>query len=136
MAKVKGLGGIFFKTRDPQGMKAWYVKHLGITPEKDGEVLFRWRDRDDPERVGYTVWSPFPQDTGYFGPGTSPYMVNFRVDDLDGLLRQLREAGVKVEERVEESEFGRFGWFTDPDGNRVELWEPPPGSQGTNGPPG
>jgi predicted enzyme related to lactoylglutathione lyase len=80
---------------------------------------------ENEQRPGYTLWSPFAADTDYFGPGTQPYMVNFRVDDLDALLAQLRAAGVEVDERVDQSEFGRFGWITDPEGTRIELWQPP-----------
>jgi len=128
MARVTGLGGIFFKTRNPKAIHEWYEKHLGIKKDADGSVVFKWRHLEDKEHVGYTVWGPFSHDTQYFGPGPSPYMINFRVDDLDGMLKKLRHAGIQVEKEIEESEYGRFGWIVDPDGNRVELWEPPEGS--------
>lgn len=121
MAKVTGLGGIFFKSRDPAALSAWYAKHLGLDVEEWGGVRFV----ENEQRPGYTLWSPFAADTGYFGPGPQQHMINFRVDDLDALLAQLRAAGVEVDERVEQSEFGRFGWITDPEGSRVELWQPP-----------
>jgi predicted enzyme related to lactoylglutathione lyase len=121
MAKVTGLGGIFFKSRDPAALSAWYAQHLGLDVEEWGGARFN----EDAQRPGYTLWSPFAADTGYFGPGTQPYMINFRVDDLDALLAQLRAAGVEVDERIEQSEFGRFGWVVDPEGTRVELWQPP-----------
>ncbi|EIL94452.1 VOC family protein [Rhodanobacter spathiphylli] len=121
MAKVIGLGGIFFKSRDPAALTAWYAKHLGLDAEAWGGARFV----EDEQRPGYTLWSPFAADTEYFGPGPQACMINFRVDDLDALLAQLRAAGVAVDERVEESEFGRFGWITDPEGARVELWQPP-----------
>jgi predicted enzyme related to lactoylglutathione lyase len=121
MAKVTGLGGIFFKSRDPAALGAWYAQHLGLNVEEWGGVRFDENER----RPGYTLWSPFAADTGYFGPGAQSYMINFRVDDLDALLAQLRSAGVAVDERVDESEFGRFGWITDPEGTRIELWQPP-----------
>jgi len=121
MAKVTGLGGIFFKSRDPAALGAWYAQHLGLDVEEWGGARFA----EDERRAGYTLWSPFAADTGYFGAGPQPYMLNFRVDDLDALLAQLRAAGVAVDERVEQSEFGRFGWITDPEGSRVELWQPP-----------
>jgi predicted enzyme related to lactoylglutathione lyase len=121
MAKVTGLGGIFFKARDPAALGAWYAKHLGLSVEKWGGVRFD----DDPARAGYTLWSPFGADTGYFAPSTQPYMVNFRVDDLDALLAQLRADGIAVDDRVDESEYGRFGWLMDPEGTRIELWQPP-----------
>ena len=121
MAKVTGLGGIFFKSRDPAALSAWYAQHLGLNVEEWGGVRFD----EDAQRPGYTLWSPFAADTGYFGPGAQSYMINFRVDDLDALLAQLRSAGVEVDERVDQSEFGRFGWITDPEGTRIELWQPP-----------
>ncbi|MEY2168138.1 MULTISPECIES: VOC family protein [unclassified Rhodanobacter] len=121
MAKVTGLGGIFFKSRDPAALGAWYAQHLGLDVEEWGGARFA----EDERRAGYTLWSPFAADTGYFGGGPQSYMLNFRVDDLDALLAQLRAAGVAVDERVEQSEFGRFGWITDPEGSRVELWQPP-----------
>ena len=122
MAQVTGVGGIFFKSRDPQALSAWYAQHLGFKVEEFGGVQFY----DDNARPGFTLWSPFKQDTKYFEPGTKDFMINFRVDDLHALLAQLRAAGVEVDAKVDESEYGRFGWIMDPDGNRVELWEPPP----------
>lgn len=121
MARVTGVGGIFFKARDPQGLSAWYARHLGLSIEEFGGTLFH----DDSTLPGYLVWSPFKEDTKYFEPSSKPFMVNFRVDDLDALLVALRGAGVQVDARIEESEFGRFGWIMDPEGNRVELWQPP-----------
>ena len=122
MAKVIGFGGVFFKARDPKTLAAWYETHLGLKLEEFGGALFF----DDAARPGYVVWAPFAENTKYFEPSAKPYMVNFRVDDLHALLAQLRGAGVQVDARVDESEFGRFGWIMDPEGNRVELWEPPP----------
>jgi len=121
MAKVIGLGGIFFKSRDAKALNEWYAKHLGLPVEKWGGARFN----EDSARPGYTLWSPFAADTTHFAPSTLPYMINFRVDDLDGLLAQLRADGVTVEDKVEESEFGRFGWIMDPEGTRIELWQPP-----------
>jgi predicted enzyme related to lactoylglutathione lyase len=121
MAKVIGLGGIFFKSRDPKGLSEWYAKHLGLPVHDWGGATFD----EDESRKGKTLWSPFAADTTYFAPSTQPYMINFRVDDLDGLLAQLREAGVEVDPRVDDSEFGRFGWIMDPEGTRIELWQPP-----------
>lgn len=134
MKRVTGIGGIFFKAKNPRQLKAWYADHLGIKPlddspwgGDDAAPLLQWRDIDNPERKGYTVHGIFPQDTTYFDPSTAPFMVNFRVDDLDGLLAALREEGVTVEDRVEELPFGRFAWIIDPEGNRIELWEPAEG---------
>ena len=124
MKRVTGIGGIFFKTKDPEAMKTWYREHLGIVPEADGHVLFKWRDQDAPEQMGYTAWAPFRNDTDYFAPSTAPFMINYRVDDLHALLDQLRQEGVEVIDKVEEYEFGRFGWIVAPEGNKIELWEP------------
>lgn len=121
MAKAIGIGGIFFKAQDPKALAAWYGKHLGLEITDFGGAMFA----EDAKRPGCTLWSPFKSDTKYFEPSTNPYMINFRVDDLHALLAQLREAGVQVDDKVDESSFGRFGWIMDPDGNRVELWEPP-----------
>ncbi|WP_266183929.1 VOC family protein [Dyella humicola] len=121
MAKVIGLGGIFFKSRDPKALSAWYAQHLGLPVDDWGGVRFD----EDEQRKGYTLWSAFAADTDYFAPSAQPYMINLRVDDLDGLLAQLREAGVTVDENIQDSEFGRFGWIMDPEGTRVELWQPP-----------
>lgn len=125
MERVKGIGGVFFKSRDPKALLDWYRDHLGIE-HQHGCAVFEWRRPEDPERKGTTVWSPFSADTQYFEPSTAPFMVNYRVDDLDAMLEQLRGAGIRVDEKIEESEYGRFGWAMDPDGNRFELWEPPP----------
>jgi predicted enzyme related to lactoylglutathione lyase len=121
MAKAIGLGGIFFKSRDPAALSAWYAEHLGLRLEDWGGVRFD----EDAARPGFTLWAPFAADTDYFGPGTQSYMINFRVDDLDALLAQLRAAGVAVDERTDISELGRFGWILDPEGTRIELWQLP-----------
>ncbi|MBI3871889.1 MAG: VOC family protein [candidate division Zixibacteria bacterium] len=132
--RVTGIGGIFFKANDPKRLFEWYRTHLGIAPDPRDEpdwtgFTFRWRDPDNPERVGSTVWSIFPRSSRYFGSGDQPYMINYRVDNLDGLLAELRREGVTIGDHVEESEYGKFGWITDPEGNRVELWQPPVGKQ-------
>lgn len=129
MERVTGIGGVFFRAPDPQRTQRWYVEHLGLPNPMDGDptVVFTWREREDADRVGSTVWSPFPAETDYFGPRGKSWMLNFRVRDLDAMLAQLRSAGVEVDERIEELPEGRFGWFVDPDGNRVELWQPPEG---------
>ncbi len=115
---VEGIGGVFFRTADPDGLRAWYADQLGIEMESYG-TTFTAKDGDQ------TVWAPFPADTDYFGSGEQQLMVNFRVRDLDAMLAQLRAAGVHVVDHVEEHEYGRFGWASDPEGNRFELWEPP-----------
>lgn len=131
MKRVTGIGGIFFKAKDPKGLQDWYGEHLGIKPlphspwgGDDKSPLFEWRNADNPEKKGYSVFATFPADTEYFGSGPATHMFNFRVDDLDAVLDQLRQEGVKVEDKVEDYEFGRFGWIFDPEGNRIELWEP------------
>jgi len=128
MKRVTGIGGIFFKSDNPQQLQAWYREHLGLRLEPNGIMLFRWRHNDDPERAGTTVWSAFAKDTQYFNPSSAPFMINYRVEDLDGLLEALRAEGVTVDEQIHESEYGRFGWIMDPEGNRIELGEPPAGT--------
>lgn len=126
MKRVTGVGGIFFKARDPKALAEWYRTHLGFSVEDWGGVAFRWAN-DNPTGAGTTIWSPFPEATGYFAPSQASFMVNFRVADLHALLAVLRDEGCDVQDKVEESEFGKFGWVLDPEGNKVELWEPPAG---------
>ena len=125
MERVRGIGGIFFKAKDKTALAEWYRKHLGVPVEPEwGGASFGWRD-NDPQGDACTIWSPFAEDTTYFAPSTQPFMLNFRVSDLDAMLAQLRAGGCEVDDRVEESEFGRFGWVMDPEGTRIELWQPP-----------
>jgi predicted enzyme related to lactoylglutathione lyase len=127
MKHVLGIGGIFFKAEDPAKLSAWYQEHLGLEVEEYGGVTFREEQNSDavPKRQAFLVWSPFPADTDYFGPSSKPFMINFRVSNLDQLLAKLRAEGVTVDEKTDKSEFGYFGWAIDPEGNRFELWEPP-----------
>jgi predicted enzyme related to lactoylglutathione lyase len=128
MKHILGIGGIFFKAEDPEKLAAWYRDHLGLEVEDYGGVTFREGpnpNETSAARQAYTVWSPFPSDTDYFAPSNKSFMINFRVADLDALLAKLRAEGVTVDERAERSEFGYFGWAMDPEGNRIELWEPP-----------
>src|SRR5262245_12749973 len=127
MARVTGIGGIFFKGRDPDALSAWYREHLEIEIDGNHVSTFLWREHDEPEREASTVWSIFPDDTTYFGPGAAPFMINYRVADLDAVLAQLRDEGVEIDEHHEESAYGRFAWIVDPEGNRIELWQPAPG---------
>lgn len=127
MKRVTGIGGIFFKSEDPQALGAWYQRHLGIDIQPWGGAAFRWNGDDNPTGTGTTVWSPFKADTTYFQPGTASFMVNYRVHDLHALLAALRAEGCQVDDRVEESEHGKFGWVVDPEGNRIELWQAPAG---------
>jgi predicted enzyme related to lactoylglutathione lyase len=116
--QVQGIGGVFFRARDPEALKRWYGEHLGIALEDFG-TIFTAGAGDQ------TVWAPFAVDTDYFGSRDQQSMVNYRVRDLDAMVAQLRAAGVDVDEHREEHEYGRFAWATDVEGNRFELWEPP-----------
>lgn len=119
MERVLGLGGLFFKARDPQGLAAWYREHLGVPLDEEQTYALLTAEAGDQ-----TVWSTFPVDTVYFAPSEAPFMVNYRVRDLDAMLAQLRAAGATVDEKVQDEPYGRFGWAMDPEGNRFELWQP------------
>jgi predicted enzyme related to lactoylglutathione lyase len=126
--RVTGIGGVFFKAKDPKALRAWYQEKLGIAIQEGGAFgLFLWREREDSSRVGTTVWSLFPETTKHFAPSLAPFMINYRVRDLEELLTQLRSAGVTVDGKVVEDFNGKFAWIIDPEGNKVELWEPKPG---------
>jgi predicted enzyme related to lactoylglutathione lyase len=115
MAKVVGIGGVFFKSRDPEALRQWYERHLGIPASEWGHSF---------DAGGQTAWSLFPAETEYFGPKQQGFMINYRVDDLEAMLAQLRDAGVDVDSEVGDYDYGKFGWATDPEGNRFELWQP------------
>ena len=122
MQRIIGIGGVFFKAKDPERLYAWYEKHFGLTREPNGGgVMIHW---PAPEQKGLTVFAIFPEDTTYFNPGQSPFMLNFCVEDLDGLLAQLRQDAVAIDPKREDYEYGRFAWIMDREGNRIELWEP------------
>ena len=123
MKRVTGFGGLFFKSDDPQKIKEWYRKHLGIQSESWGTQFF-WRDDENPQERGYTAWSVFKKDTTYFQPSEKTFMMNFRVDNLPELLKVLKQEGVDIIGEMVEEEFGKFAWVMDPDGNKVKLWEP------------
>lgn len=124
MAKVTGIGGVFFKSRgDSKALSAWYQQHLGMSLEDFGGAILRWPD-DQANDGGLTVWSVAKHDSQWFSPSDSAFMINYRVDDLDELLAQLRAAGVNVVGGPESHENGKFAWIMDPDGNKVELWQP------------
>jgi catechol 2,3-dioxygenase-like lactoylglutathione lyase family enzyme len=127
--KVLGLGGVFVRARDPAALAAWYREHLGFDVHDFGGpfgAIFNFAEREP----GYQLWTAFPAATTYFGSAAQPQMLNFRVADLEGLLAQLRAGGVTVDEKVERSEYGAFGWCQDGEGNRVELWQPPAAEAG------
>ena len=126
MKRVTGIGGIFFKSKDPKSLREWYRKHLGLDVEEWGGVSFRWVTPENPTGTGTTIWNPFKEDTSYFAPEKS-FMINFRVHDLHALVAALRTEGCAVDDKVDESEYGKFGWVQDPEGNRIELWQPPEG---------
>lgn len=127
MKRVTGIGGIFFKAKDPKALGAWYKKHLGFDVQEWGGAAFSWASPENPTGTGTTIWTPFDANTSYFKPSESSFMINYRVDNLDALLEALRNEGVTVDEKVEESEYGKFGWIMDPEGNRIELWQAPKG---------
>ena len=125
MERVTGIGGIFFKSADPKALGAWYREHLGLDVTGWGGAVFQWGGADS--LPGMTIWSPFAQDTKYMEPSPASFMINFRVADLDGLLAALRAEGCDVVDKTDSSEQGKFGWVIDPEGNKVELWQPPAG---------
>ncbi len=121
--RVTGIGGIFFKASDPESIKNWYKKHLHIDSDEYGAV-FQWRHKEQPDLEGTTVWSPFPEDTTYFQPAEKDFMLNYRVENLVELLKVLRAEGIEPVGEIEEYSYGKFGWIMDPEGNKIELWEP------------
>jgi predicted enzyme related to lactoylglutathione lyase len=127
MKRVTGIGGIFFKARDPVALRAWYRTHLGIDVQSWGGAAFRWADADGNPTTGTTIWTVAEAGGDSFAPSTSSFMVNYRVADLHALIQVLRSEGCRVLEKTEDSEYGKFGWVIDPEGNKVELWEPPTG---------
>ena len=126
MAKVRGIGGVFFKSENPEALRAWYAKHLGIVSDGESGTIFQWKQDDSPVDENVTAWSIFPASTAYFGKPESRFMFNYIVDDLHEMLKTLKEEGVWVDPKVDEAEYGKFGWIMDPEGNRIELWEPLP----------
>ena len=121
--RILGIGGVFFKSADRNQMREWYSKHLGLA-DKGGGAMLPWREHDDPQKEHVTVWTIFPASTHYLDPSPAPFMINYIVDDLDAILARLRSEGVTVDPKVEDYSYGRFGWIFDPEGNKIELWEP------------
>ena len=127
MKRVTGIGGIFFKAKDAPALQAWYKRHLGIDVQEWGGTAFTWTDGEGQPVGGTTIWSVAAEQDDPFAPGTAGFMVNYRVDDLLALVAVLRDEGCNVLEKVDESEYGKFAWVIDPEGNKVELWQPPDG---------
>ena len=123
MKKVTGIGGIFFKTSDPEKMKNWYSKNLGLVTNEYGSV-FEFRGSDEPHKKAYSVWSPFPENTEYFKPSEKEFMINYRIENIEKLVIELREAGVTICDEIEAFEYGKFVHILDPENNKIELWEP------------
>jgi predicted enzyme related to lactoylglutathione lyase len=126
MAKVLGVGGVFFKSPDPEKLYEWYERWLGFRAELESGIGFQPRDMP---KHSFTVWSAFKSSTDYFAPSAKDFMFNLVVDDLGEALTQVKEGGAQIIGEIEEYEYGKFGWFIDPDGNKVELWEPPTDEQ-------
>jgi catechol 2,3-dioxygenase-like lactoylglutathione lyase family enzyme len=123
MKKVTGVGGIFFKSKNPEASRNWYAKHLGLVTNEYGS-LFEFREGDDPDKKGYLQWSPFKQETDYFEPSQKEFMINFRVHDLEALAVELKKEGVIICDEIATYEYGKFLHIMDDDGNKIELWEP------------
>ncbi len=123
MQKVTGIGGVFIKAKDPKNLTAWYQKHLGINFGEELYVDFRW-DNKDANVPGHTIFSFFKKDSTYFDPSLSGFMINFRVDNLIGLMATLKEEGIVSVGEMTEEEYGKFAWIMDPEGNKIELWQP------------
>lgn len=121
--KVTGIGGIFFKTKDPQATKAWYAQHLGLATDEYGST-FEFRNAHRPEEINYLNWSPFANDTTYFEPSEKEFMINYRVQNIEGLVEQFKAAGLQVLDEIATYDYGKFVHLLDPEGNKIELWEP------------
>jgi predicted enzyme related to lactoylglutathione lyase len=121
--KVTGIGGIFFKCNNPEEMKDWYSKNLGLVKDEYGSV-FEFIESDKPQEKAYAVWSPFPKDTDYFKPSEKEFMINYRVENIEDLVLELNANGVTIVDKIESFEYGKFVHILDPEGNKIELWEP------------
>jgi predicted enzyme related to lactoylglutathione lyase len=123
MKRVTGIGGIFFKCKDPKNLKEWYKTHLGLNTNDYG-ATFEWRESEDAAKSGSTTWSPFAENTKYFAPSTRDFMINYRVADLDALVEELKKEGVTILDNIETYDYGKFVHILDAEGNKIELWEP------------
>ncbi|MCX6140505.1 MAG: VOC family protein [Candidatus Kapabacteria bacterium] len=123
MKRVTSIGGIFFKCQDPKQMREWYRTHLGLNTNEYGSV-FEWRQAEDSTKKGFSQWSPFSEKTKYFEPSTKEFMINYRVADLEALVVELKKEGVTIVDAIETADYGKFVHIMDPEGNKIELWEP------------
>ena len=123
MKKVTGIGGIFFKCKNPKAINEWYKLHLGFDTTPYG-TTFEWNDANDMTKKGLTQWNPFPDDTKYFAPSEKDFMINYRVDDLEGLVEELKKENVTIVDAIETFDYGKFVHILDPEGNKIQLWEP------------
>lgn len=121
--RVTGIGGIFFKCKDPKNMREWYQTHLGLNTNQYGAV-FEWRQATDSTKKGFSQWSPFKEKTKYFEPSTKEFMINYRVENLDALVKELKNEGVTLTDTIETADYGKFVHIMDIEGNKIELWEP------------
>jgi predicted enzyme related to lactoylglutathione lyase len=127
MKRVTGIGGVFFKAKDAPALQAWYRRHLGIDVQEWGGAAFSWAGADGKSVGGTTAWSIGPEEGDQFAPSNASFMINYRVEDLHALVAALKAEGCNVLDKIDESEYGKFAWVIDPEGNKVELWEPPAG---------
>lgn len=125
MSHIKGIGGIFFKSPDPKALSNWYASTFDLNPSEYGGIEFQWSDSAQSTQARYSIWTPFKENTTYLNPSTKSFMINFIVDDLDALLADLEQKGVKIEPERDNADYGKFAWLMDPDGNKIELWQPP-----------
>jgi len=127
MRRVTGIGGIFFKAKDAPALQAWYKRHLGVDVQPWGGTAFTWTDSHGKPTGGTTVWSIGPENGDQFAPSKSSFMVNYRVEDVRAVVTALKAEGCNVLDKIDDSEYGKFAWVIDPEGNKVELWQPPAG---------
>ncbi len=123
MKKVTGIGGVFFKSKDPKATNEWYKEHLGFNTTPYG-TSFEWRETGETGKEGLTQWNPFPENTKYFDPSSSDFMINYRVEDLSALVQELKKGGVTILDDIDDTEYGKFVHILDLEGNKIQLWEP------------
>jgi len=128
MKRVTGIGGVFFKAKDAPALQAWYKRHLGVDVQPWGGTAFKWTGSDGKPISGTTAWTIAPENSNQFAPSNAAFMINYRVEDLHALVAALKAEGCNVLDKIDDSEYGIFAWVIDPEGNKVELWEPPLGN--------